>query len=285
MITKQVNLNFTKRQTHRTIAATACWHVGNPNCKEENIERLMDKCNAEKMPWIHLGDIIEAIGPTDSRFHCETHEKSILAQTAEAATHVMRAKKYLIGMVLGNHEEKLDRTIGWTIKDILERVYHDPTKAFERNLCGLAFIDFICPSGSCMGMFAHSKISMGIGRSTSEPEELVALKRENKLRNLLKCFDADLKIVAHGHRSVIAPPVVRPKLSVEGTDRGPRSVMRRDVERPEWCAMCPSMFGNYEVSTSYPSYAEMALYPPTDIGWLEVDLGRDGTVLEVRSVE
>lgn len=278
MIKKEINLKFTKRQVSTKLAVTACWHVGNPNCKEETIERLMEKCNEEKMPWIHLGDIIEAISPTDPRFHCETHEKSILAQTAEAASYVARAKKHLIGMILGNHEEKIDRVIGSTVQDILSRVFHSSPKAGSLNLGGMAYIDFICPEGTARGLFSHSRFSSGIGRSTYEPYETTQKKKQDKIRNLLKYWTADFKCVAHGHTEIIAPPVTRPTLAVVDG----KSEMVEVVERPEWCAMCPSMFGNYDVSGRYPSYAEMAMYPPTDIGWLEVVLDRTGKVQEIK---
>jgi len=43
------------------------------------------------------------------------------------------------------------------------------------------------------------------------------------------------------------------------------------------------MFASYGNKT-YPSYAEMAMYSPQDIGYLEIDIDRSGKVVNIREM-
>ena len=115
-------LQFGKSDTAR-VRFTACWHVGNPACRTKHITELMENCALHRIPWVHLGDTIEAICPLDPRFHMESHSETILQQINEAAALTMPGRKWLIGCHIGNHEDKLTRVVGDLTHEYLRQVF------------------------------------------------------------------------------------------------------------------------------------------------------------------
>jgi len=276
MIYRQQELKFTKKQQTATIGITSCWHVGNPQCREDKITEMLNRWKSKKTPWINLGDTVEGITALDPRFHCETHQASICMQIAQAADLAKIARNQMIGSIIGNHEDKLSKYFGCATRDFLSRVYKDKSQAEYRWLGAAARIDFQCPDGVCKGFFAHSRLSY----NSMEPNEERRLANAAiKLRNNLRPFEGDLKIVGHGHKSIITKPVPKKQLSIVN---GKEKMVDNNLY-PEWCAMCPSMFASYD-NQGYPSYGELAMFPPQDVGYLEADIRRDGTVKEVRAL-
>ena len=84
--------------------------------------------------------------------------------------------------------------------------------------------------------------------------------------------------MGHMHQSIVAPAVDEYKLtSVNGT------IKRRPVTtRQGWYYAAPSMFTTYPPDASYPSYAEMKIYPATDLGWIEIVVNDKG---EIQAIE
>lgn len=260
---------LTFKKKWQEIVLTSCWHIGNPQCREDKIKRLMESCARTETPFVMLGDIIESIGPFDKRYHAETHKESVTKQMRRAAEILAIGKKMLIGLHVGNHEDALSRLVGSVTNDVLERA----KTPLEKDFGGAHSTDLICPSGTCKMFSAHSSITVGGG--TSDPDRDM-VNRHIRLRRLLSYWQADLKVIGHGHRAVIAPPVSRDLLYSDAQ----RETMKATVIKPEWCVMAPSMFASYSRG-HYPSYAEIKLYPPTDIGWCVATIGCDGKVVNV----
>ena len=267
-------LRFTKRQKIATVGVTSCWHVGSPSCREKRIVSMLERWKENRTPWVNLGDTIDGIASPDKRYHCETAGLTITSQLERVAELSYIAKNTMIGTVIGNHDNSLSKYIGCCVRHMLHIIYNH-SNAEYRWLGAAAMVDFECPEGTCRGLFTHSNISMG--GDTSDPDRDDVNKRI-RLRRRLQHFDGDFKVVGHGHTCVIAPPVTFDVLSIS-KDR--KEHMIKKPLRPEWCGMCPSMFASYG-NEDYPSYAEMAMYPPQDIGYLEVDINRDGTVNCIR---
>jgi hypothetical protein len=262
---------FARRQQEARMIACSCWHVGNPGCRARFIRDML----ATGHPWLMLGDIIEAIAPVDPRFHCETHQATIEAQRKDAEELMALAADSLIGFHIGNHEDKLSRTLGDITRTMLANIYKGKDAvARSRWYGGAAMTELRCPAGTCRMFSEHSRMSV-TSAGTSDPDR-DALNRAIRLRRNLRPFAGDLKVVGHGHRFLVAPPVTREILHSEG---GKGQMHPVDVA-PEWCAMAPSFFACYD-DGPYPSYGELAGYPPTDIGWLEVVIDRRGRVLAV----
>jgi hypothetical protein len=264
-------LDFGKNDTI-SIGATSCWHVGNPQCRVSRIQEMVAEFVDRQMPWVMLGDIIEGIAPLDRRYHQDTHHDSINLQVHDAKQLMVPAKGLLLGISVGNHEDTAAKMVGDITADLLRRLYG----GFRRNrwFGGATRMQFRCPDGEVSGFFAHSRITLGGGTSDPERDEVT---RKIKLRRRLMRFDANFKVVGHGHHMLVAPPVYMDKL----TTVNKRGQMVPTPYKPEWVAMSPSMFASYD-DDDYPSYAEQALLPPGDIGWIECVLRRDGTVVELK---
>ena len=269
MIVKEHKLRFTKRQTHQTIQYGSCFHIGNPNVHNDGMQVFMDR--AKTRPWWHVGDMIESILPGDPRFSITEHKDATLTNIQSAVELLAQANKTCLGLAMGNHEWKASGKLGDITEDMANR-------AKIPNLGVTAFIDMIAPDGQCRVFTAHGRGSVGFNSGFPDRDKVNC---EIKLRRLLSPFEADLKCIGHFHRTIIAPEVDKAKGIVEDGEfkRRPRRVV------PEWCVACPSLFCNYENGSTSASYAEIAMMPPTDLGWIEIDITRDGSVACIREID
>jgi hypothetical protein len=276
-------LKFGKHEKTKDIVFTSCWHIGNPACREKHIEELMIDCAKTKTPWIMLGDIIECIAPVDPRYHCETHGETVISQCEMAGGYMAQGIDTCWGLHIGNHEDKVSAKVGDLTRLTLMNGLRYKSKGNKQlvaltndlHLGGACFTNVKCPNGELTIFTAHSRLSVS-SAGTSDPDR-DRLNRQIRLRRKLKAWRADLKVVGHGHTNLVSPPVARPVLSM-------REFETKQVDDnvcTEWCAMAASMFLNYHSSEDYPDYAEMALYPPTDIGYIRATGDRSGTVLDV----
>ena len=259
-------LEFGKKKLAR-IAATSCWHIGFKAIHEEGILYMLKRFRQQRIPWWHLGDLIEGIHPDDPRFGLEQHQTTILQEMNLSVQWIRKARSQCRGLVMGNHEWRLGNTIGNVSKQLAER-------ADVPYLGATAMFDVHCPDGPMKLFLKHTNITMG-GYS-GEPERQ-QINRRIKLRSRLKSFGGDLKLVGHGHRAVIAPPVLKKQLQTQGT----KTKLRPATCHGEWCAMAPAMYVNYADDVDVVGYAEIYGYPPTDLGWIEAIVERDGTVAAV----
>ena len=253
MITKTIEMDTGVN----TIIAGACAHIGNRNMHEEGFAKFIERCKANR--WLHLGDLLEAITPDDPRFHMDEHKQSILQQAKFAVDQISEASDTCMGLITGNHERKLSRKVG-CITDHMAKLAEVP------SLGDTAVMIFSFPDAQYTGFFAHG--SGYLGANSNEPER----NRTNlkiRLRNKLRPFHYDIRGIAHFHREVIAEPVYERRLTLVGIETKMRPVHVQD----NWAFTCPSMFRNY---TEHGSYAEAALYGPTELGWIEFDVDSTG---------
>lgn len=259
-------LAFGKKKKIAEIIYGACWHLGNPSCSEEGVARFMEDAK-KKAGWWHAGDATESIPKDDSRNQAGEHTETVLATSATAADYLSKSRGNCWGFICGNHEYGGSRNIGSIAEDIARR-------AKIPYLGMTTYFDIQCPKGSSLVFAAHGSGSMGFNSGFPERDRL---NRELKLRRILKPFNADLKCIAHYHKTILA----RRLLQYQGTVENGLFKRRACVEVEEWCAACPSLFMNYH-EESNGSYAEMKLYPPTDIGWIGIVYNRDGTIACLR---
>jgi len=240
----------------KRLLITSCWHIGVAACRDDVIRRFLQR--AKRYPWIHLGDIIDAIAPTDPRYHAGTHKLTIQQQKAAAAEYIERARKTCIGMVVGNHELKLARQFG--------NITYEITQA-----AGIPYLAQTVRGPNKHGYtfhFAHPKITFSNKAGNAQHRDDV---RQTKLRRFLQQFDGDLKVLGHPHRAVIAPPEIERRLAG-------RKYVDRCTGEPGWCATCPGCLDGYMISNDVNllSYVESGGYPPTPPGWLEVAFDKTG---------
>jgi len=286
---RHTSVKFKKGQSTQDVIFSSCWHIGNPACRERHIEELMRVCREDRIPWVMLGDIIEAIVPIDPRFHCETHQETILAQVESAAGYMAQGLESCIGLHVGNHEDKVSAKFGDVTSLCLRTALRMAngkmskssldTKSSNLHLGGTAFTHLRCPDGTCTVFTGHSRLSVS-SAGTSDPDR-DRINRAIRLRRKLSPWQADIKVVGHGHINLIAPPVQFAQLK----SLGDKTTQQSNKLRPEWCAMSASMFVNYDNNEDYPDYAELAMYPPTDIGYIRATINRKGQVLNVQAVD
>lgn len=263
MVILDVPLEFSGKTA--TIMYGSCWHLGNPSVHLGGVRKFMEE--AKVKPWWHVGDMVESILPGDKRFSVAEHKDATLPTVKKASNYIKSAKEKCLGLIIGNHEWKLTAMLGDVSEDIANR-------ADVKYLGGVVVFRFVCPDGECLVFSAHGRGSMGFNSGFPERD---ALNREIKLRRILDRFPGDVKCVGHYHRTIVAPPID----VARGTIVGERMKRRATPHKAEWCIAAPSMFLNYDIGTSV-SYAEIALMPPTDLGWMEIVIERDGLPVAVR---
>jgi hypothetical protein len=265
-----------------TVIVTGDWHVGNDACRMDTIERMLDT----GLPWVHLGDAIEGIGPKDKRYSAASAGgmEAVMEQAQTVGKIIKRHAETFCGVCVGNHEDAVSKELGDITQIMLALGGVDIIK---HHMGGVCYMRFTGPKGQCVtAMFSHGSLTF-CGRGTDEPDRDEE-QRRIALRRYVRGFTGgcQMAILGHGHKQVIAPPrqrkgVLGLEVDKDGSARTAISAIDLDGF---WAAMTPSMFGAYDISDKYPSYAEMKMYPPTDIGWLEVDMHGSGRIVAIRGV-
>ncbi len=267
------NLEFGKSKT-ANVNFTACWHIGHQAMHEEGLDLMLKGFKKKKEPWVQMGDVIEAIMPYDPRFAVDEHKVTLNNEIECATDKVSMAAETCWGILVGNHEAKASRQVGDITETICNGVKRGTGVQIE-HLSNTCFMDIVCPDGSSKGFFAHGAMTANY---RSGDAGKIEENRKTKLRNYLRKFEADLKGIAHGHREIIAEPMDEEKLGV----RGDKSKRRPVAVIEPWCFAAPSMFKVYDEGASMGNYAEMQLYDPTDLGWIQVVYERDGYIPCIR---
>lgn len=255
---------------------TACWHEGNQAMHEEGLELMLNGFRKRSEPWIQLGDILEAIIPFDPRYAVDEHKITFVNEVSAVIGHVSLAAETCWGLVTGNHEARASRQLGDITQLVCDGVKLG-TGVKLQHLSNVCNMEINCPKGICRGFFAHGAMTANF---KSGDADRIELNRKKKLRDYLRRFDANLKGIAHGHRTIIAEPIAEEKLGAKG------GKMKREpvtVVEP-WCFAAPSMFKVYDEKSTVGNYAEMALYDPTDLGWIQVVFERDGSIPCIRQM-
>jgi hypothetical protein len=251
-----------------TILAGSCWHLGQPAVHHEGIHLFMEK--AKKHNWIHHGDLIEGIAPGDRRYSIDEHQESLMSCAQSAIETLKKARLTCIGVIKGNHESTPSKDVGdWS--------EHMAVMAGVPYLGAVCAAMMECPKGEFSAFLAHGNGSAMY--KTGEPERKET-NRKVKLRQILSPFRFDLCGMGHLHRGIITPPCSEMRLTLLDGE-----VKRRPIEtRPGWNYAAPSMFRTYNTETNLSNYGEQALYPSTDIGWVEIDVDRDGAIKCLRLI-
>ncbi len=267
---KRINhkLNFGKKKV-ATVLSTSCWHYGNPSISTEGIGNFLKR--AKNHAWIHHGDLVEGIMKNDSRYEAGAHKDTLLYTMSMASQEIRKAAGTCIGLIKGNHDDTPSKSVG----DVAEKIAIDAGVPYLTATC---FINFLAPKGKSTGFFAHG--SGGSNPKAGDPERR-QLNRQIWLRNQLSQFEADICGMGHTHRFTVTPPCAEEKLCWGDNN----NVGRKPIQtRPTWYYTAPSMFTTYDLHADASNYAEMKLYGATDIGWIETDYEKDGSIPCVREV-
>jgi len=267
MKSKTARLSFNSKGIAKLLTG-GDWHRGTEACHEGGIRKFLE--SAKRHMWIGMADMVEAIIPGDKRFAIDEHGMaSLMGQLKKTSELIRSSAETCIGIVAGNHEGAPSRIIG-----SLSRAMAD--YAVVPYLTQTAFITFDGALAPIKGFFAHGKLTFN---SKAGEYERVKLNREIRLRDYLSCFEADIKVVGHGHRFVCARPVE--KLKMQQTSK--LEVKRVPIPiKSGWCVMCPAMAMVY--AENCETYAESLLVDPADLGWVEYIIHRKNGVVAVNHI-
>lgn len=232
---------------------TTDWHLGAGNADIDGIERFLNKMKKKNMPWIHGGDLLEAILPKDRRFSVDEQPMSLRAAKAEALSLLKIASKTCIGIIEGNHEETVGKDTGSVTVELAAALGINP-------LASRSFVRF----GHTLAHFCHYQ--PGVTRSKVGPIERIQVNTTLSLRNAFRKIDAHVCGMGHIHRGLVSAPAFEQKFTCT-KNREIKEVYRSDD--PKWVFSCPSMYKVYKKGP-VSGYAEAMGVPPTTLGWMEL---------------
>lgn len=271
MKVKGRTLPFEKGEATSSILVTSCWHIGQPAVSHAGIRKFVETVKEKRAPWLHLGDLIEAILGKDPRFDASEHKSTFVEQCEEATKYLSEISDLSWGLHVGNHEHKIDQKLGEST-----RAYLADASGVD-YLTGAAFTYVNCPDGFFRLYSTHGSGSANY--KAGEPQRIKTNKMV-KLRNIFGKIHADMIVMGHMHQDIVSPPVYERKTTAVGKKVKQVPVLTRDG----WIAVAPSMFETAPINGELTNYAELKQYPPTTLGWIEILVERDGNIPEVRSV-
>jgi predicted phosphodiesterase len=170
-------------------------HFGSANLDKESLKEIVGLIKKTKnMYWVGMGDMIEAITPTDKRWDTGALdpdmplEGSIDWQISEVVKYLKPIRKKCLGFLAGNHERKLER-VG------------KGSRLVHRTLCNALNVPTLGYSGyitlhiktskvvKTLKIFAHH----GWSGARTDGGKIAMLQR------LMDAHDVDIVMIGHSH--------------------------------------------------------------------------------------
>lgn len=232
-------------------------HFGNPGVDYELLKRHIQMVKDEGAGWIHLGDWVEGIGPSDRRFDVRT-ANPIEEQYQKAREMFEPIASQAICLLSGNHDEYNSKTYGDKVSTLANdlaipylgysgfvrlRLYNHPQGVREHQQAQKSYT-----------LFLHHGHGMGY---------LLGAKQIN-LQRLSHKWRADVYLVGHIHtylshidriQSLRTQSLKWPKL----------------INEHRHYASAPSYFDSYQES-KIANYAEMKAMYPQPCGCLRMEI-------------
>lgn len=263
-------------------------HLGSPCVCENSIGELVEYVATTKNCFhTNIGDNIEAILPNDKRFVFSDSKYKTPQQQADAVIELFNPiKKQTLAIGIGNHEFKLVNSfnIGKYIADELEVM--NGSYCYKLQIYN-------------KGNLAHKMFfTHGMGQVTSNAKDEIQAEGNKKaaLKNKLSKAshgDVILMCMGHVHKSIIVEPTINNKLYLTTDKVGKIQQHYRYVEQQngdfipadaKWYVSNPSFMKSHApVGSGYISYAEVAGYEPSEIGFTKV-IVEDNMVQQVEFI-
>jgi hypothetical protein len=223
-------------------------HFGVKQSQTELIaDAFEDMMNDPNGLFLGMGDYCEFREPSHPFFDWKNAEADIQKQVEVVTELFDDVAEKTIGLLIGNHEEKLCKRITF---DPFEKWCKDSDVPY---LGRMANVEFCFPNGAKLNIIATH--GYGGGRKTGGKVNLV----EDYIGSV-KC---DALVMGHNHQ---LQSFVRTE-SHEGTD-GKRKRVYKQV------GFCGSFYDGY--TDGAVSYAERAMYPPLPLGYLVMTVSPKG---------
>lgn len=244
-------------------------HLGHAGCDKqkliETIEYIRQKPNCY---WIGMGDYAECINVNDKRFDAQSVDPDFtikdLGDLVKKQYSIIKKllfpiRNRCIAILCGNHEETVRlKNFRDIASGLAEELKVRPKQRLYLGYSGFIRLKLKRMAGD--GKY-HSTVYLiyahhGWGSARTSGAKV------NRLDNFTKGFDADLIMIAHEHKKIIAPPVTMLSVPLRGE--------RRLVERKRIAVMTGGFLRGYQEGIQ--SYVERKGYNPSDLGVVRVIL-------------
>lgn len=274
------------------LAQTGDFHLGPDCCFKQGIKEMVQQVKERKNCFLWFdGDAVDAILPSDKRYaHSTMDREKWLMTPQQQADEVVKLmwpiRKKILGWQLGNHEYTVINTfdIAGYIADKLGVPWAGVMAKFVATRKGKAMHRFL---------FTHGRGSLN--SQAKDPIQGEANRKAKLKLNLQKTGHADCIYMGcgHHHQMLVVEPTVDKEvvLSDDGEDlvqkyRGFSKQSAKYIP-PEcrWYGCSPGFLKTYgKPGRRVITYSEMNMYPPTQLGWLELKV-RDGKLVKVKEVD
>ena len=235
-------------------------HLGAVACDEQAFKQYMADSD-EYTYFIGIGDLYDAIVVKDPRYQ-KTSDNSndkngkkrddiVDVQVNKGVEMLMPYREKILGLGYGNHEMSVIRHSG---TDMMKRTCRR-LDVPELGYSGLFKLIFRMKKGAGRSVIIRYHHGWG-GGSRTQGADLTKFSKD------LAYWDADLFLYGHVHKRQDDEV---PRLGLRGT---------KLIARPKTMVICGTFLKTY-LNSSDATYSEVAGYPPTSIGGVNIDITPD----------
>jgi hypothetical protein len=269
-----------------TIVDTSDWHLGSINCNKGSIQTLIQSIKRRKNCFVYIkGDLIDAILPADKRYaHASMDIGAELLTPQQQAEEVVKMLRpiadRIITVSLGNHEYSVINTfnVAKYICDHLDVRYgglHFKIIAHDNR-------------GEVMHKIFGTHGSGSLPKGAKDPIQRIANQKAALKRKLEQLMgDCIYMSMGHTHQLLVTEPTINKEIIIVDDGEQLKQMYRTEVsQNKSWIPPEARWYGNsgsFLKTFSPPgqlSYAEAAMYPPSEIGFIELAI-RDKQVVKV----
>jgi hypothetical protein len=251
------------------------------------IQFVIDENNAGRPTYLNLkGDLMEAIIPSDKRYNPKMHDMFLPTpqDTASALVTVLKpVAEFILAIGDGNHEIKLQNIMnfGKHMAEMLGVPHGAYTYVTQfRDSKGNQLFKTLSTHG-------YGSLPKGAKDPIQrKANQMAALKRKLEGTAFADCI---YKSMGHTHKLLVVEPTFTQEIILTTTAHEIRSkqipkVIQNSSYIPSeqcWFANTGGFLKLYTPpGLGLTGYAEMMLLPPTDLGWVEVDIA-EGEIIDV----
>ncbi len=178
------------------IIAMGDLHNGSPNARFDKFQEQINYIkNTPNCYAIFMGDLLDAIVPSDKRYSATEPYRTIDTLKKEIYVALEPIKEKIIIMLTGNHEVKLDKQgygcpIAWMCQEL--KVPYGGISAFIKLKCH--------PKTHEGDLTIYAYHGYSAGRKTGACV--------NNVENLAQYYDADIFLIGHSHKLVCTKQVM-----------------------------------------------------------------------------
>jgi len=246
-------------------------HYGEHTFDRQCFRNAMDDAVDEGRRIILLGDLVTSITKDDRRHSVEEHKISFADQTDWLDKIISYYADNIDWVFQGNHEQKLIAAQGDFISNICER--HEVKYAgFQLN------IRLQKGNGNHLNFYlTHGNKTFNYRAGEGRRKKT---NKEVRIKDLLRpVCEADIYIMGHAHDGVLSTDPFELRLINETGQRYEEKYLPENDDKIYAC--CPSMLRTYQKGENYGS---RSMFPPSEVGYIDIDLTKGLDVDDVRLV-